>query len=241
MSATPTPLPLPPLLKLRALLSSALDCIIVTRVEGDRQSASFIFSQLRLLHGILLEALALLKGPASLRLDSTPPSRPSSAIGNSIGSQGRSETPPVQADTPGKSDADELSNDFDLDEEEPWNLSPIPASTFHPNLPPNLSITLTPSSSTLILTVRVLEPADQQPNLGSRLALAIGAQRRIEHDEMDAVVNYRGKEVRVREKVRVRSSVDPELLVLGAKLGSLERILGGMRGCLGVVMSIGDD
>jgi hypothetical protein len=72
-------------------------------------------------------------------------------------------------------------------------------------------------------------------NLGTKLAFAIGAQRRIEHDEMDEVYVYGGENVRVREKVRVESSADPMMLVLGAKLGALERTVAAGRGCLGVV------
>lgn len=73
-------------------------------------------------------------------------------------------------------------------------------------------------------------------NLGTKLAFAIGAQRRIEHDEMEGVWRFRGEEVRVREKVRVESSADPMLLVLGAKLGALERTVEAGRGGLGVLM-----
>jgi len=78
-------------------------------------------------------------------------------------------------------------------------------------------------------------------NLGTKLAFAIGAQRRIEHDEMEGVWVYKGEEVRVREKVRVESSADPTLLVLGAKLGALERTVEAGRGCLGVLMGGGGD
>jgi hypothetical protein len=91
----------------------------------------------------------------------------------------------------------------------------------------------------LVLTVRTLEPTAVQPNLGSRFAYAIGAQRRLEHDEMDDVFLYRGEEVRVKEKVRVEGSADPSLLSLGAKLGALERTVEGCRVGLSVVMGLG--
>ena len=52
---------------------------------------------------------------------------------------------------------------------------------------------------------------------------------------MDDVFNYRGEEVRVKEKVGCVSSADPSLLVLGAKLGALERTVGSARVVLGVV------
>ena len=78
-----------------------------------------------------------------------------------------------------------------------------------------------------------------QPNLGSRLAFAIGAQRRLEHDEMDDVFMYKGEQVRVREKIRVESSADPSLLSLWAKLGALERTVEAARVGLGILMGEG--
>jgi hypothetical protein len=76
-----------------------------------------------------------------------------------------------------------------------------------------------------------------------RFAFAIGAQRRLEHDEMDDVFMFKGEEVRVREKVRVEGSADPSLLSLGAKLGALERTVGAAREALGIVggLGVGDD
>jgi hypothetical protein len=71
--------------------------------------------------------------------------------------------------------------------------------------------------------------------LGERLAYAIGAQRRLEHDEMDDIFLFRGDEVRVKEKVRVVGGADPSLLSVGAKLGALELIVKGSRVALGVV------
>jgi hypothetical protein len=87
-----------------------------------------------------------------------------------------------------------------------------------------------------VLTVRTLESAQREQNLGERLAYAIGAQRRLEHDEMDDVFVFRGEEVRVKEKVRVVGGADPSLLSVGAKLGALELIVKGSRVALGVVM-----
>jgi hypothetical protein len=107
-----------------------------------------------------------------------------------------------------------------------------------PPLPPNLSLHLLPTTSSLILTLRVLEPTAIPPSTFSKFATAIGAQRRLEHDEMDEVFVYRGEEVRVKEKVRVESGGDPVLLVLGVKLGSLvkgvEGCMGGLRAVMGV-------
>jgi len=114
--------------------------------------------------------------------------------------------------------------------------------TYTPELPPGLNLDFSIQDSSVFLVVRTLEPAAKELNFGSKLAFAIGAQRRIEHDEMDSVFSVRGEEVRVREKVGVVSSADPGLLSLGAKLGALERSVGGMRECLRAVMGgEGDD
>ena len=120
-----------------------------------------------------------------------------------------------------------------------WHENPPSPETFSPVLPDSLSLELFPSDSSLVLTIRVLEPVSAQPNLGSRFAFAIGAQRRLEHDEMDEVYMYKGEEVRVREKVKVDSSTDPSLLSLGAKLGALERTVEAARMSLGILMGEG--
>lgn len=119
-----------------------------------------------------------------------------------------------------------------------WFEAPPDPETFTPPLPPTLSLHLSLADSSLVLEVRVLEPTSVQPNPMSRFALAIGAQRRLEHDEMDEVFVYRGEEVRVREKVRVEGSADPALLSLGAKLGALERTVAERRKGLGVCMGL---
>lgn len=90
-------------------------------------------------------------------------------------------------------------------------------------------------------------------NFGTKLALAIGTTRRLEHDEADRVFTYRcddstslegseaqlegkkGVEVYVREKVCVESA-DPSLLSLSAKLGALGNTLGLARRNLAAVM-----
>jgi hypothetical protein len=202
------PLILAPLTSLRTLINQSLDCVDITRWTGDRSSAPFISSQLHLLHSLILEALALLKGPPLLA-----PTNPTPGS-----------TPPHNAP----------SNSSE------WTTSPPDLSTFVPPLPPSLSLDITLSDSSLVLTTRVLEPTSIQPNLGERFAFAIGAQRRLEHDEMDEVFVFRGEEVRVREKVRVEWSADPSLLSLGAKLGALERTVHGARVGLGVVTGLSD-
>lgn len=209
LSPTSGGLPLQPLTTLRNILNQALDCVDITRWTGDRHSAPFISSQLHLLHSLILEALALLKGPPLLQPQNPTPGS----------------TPPHIA--PQASSA--------------WCEDPPGSDIFEPPLPSSLALDLSLSDSSLVLTVRTLEPANAQPNLGERLAFAIGAQRRLEHDEMDEVFEYRGGEVRVKEKVRVEGSADPSLLSLGAKLGALERTVQLSRISLGVVAGLGMD
>jgi hypothetical protein len=208
---TTHPLLLSPLTTLRTLLNQSLDMVAITRWTGDRHSAPFISSQLHLLHSLLLEAISVLKGPNLL----TPVH--SAESGTS--------TPNMIPPPPGQA----------------WFESPPDPETFSPPLPPTLSLHLTLLDSTLLLTLRVLESAATQPTPISRFALAIGAQRRLEHDEMDEVFLYRGEEVRVREKVRVEGSADPSLLSLGAKLGALERTVAERRKGLEVLMGVGEE
>jgi hypothetical protein len=93
-------------------------------------------------------------------------------------------------------------------------------------------------------------------HFGTKLGLAIGTVRRLEHDEMDMAFSYApntdvdekdggnlGKtkaqqhttDVFVREKVRVESA-DPNLMSLYAKLGSLGHTLALSRQNLAAVM-----
>jgi hypothetical protein len=193
-----SPLLLEPLTQLRTLLNQSLDCVDITRWTGDRHSALFISSQLHLLHSILSEAKAVLKGPSLLE--------PGTAVISSLN----------------------------------WAHKPIDPATFTPPLPSNLSLDLTVSDGSLLLTIRVLESVAQQPNFGSRLAYAIGAQRRLEHDEMDEVFMYRSEEVRVKEKVRVESA-DPRLMSVLAKVSALEHTVEGARHGLKIVMGSDDN
>jgi hypothetical protein len=55
---------------------------------------------------------------------------------------------------------------------------------------PSLSFHLTIQDSSLVLWLRTLEPADAPVNFGTKLALAIGTARRLEHDEADKVFGY---------------------------------------------------
>lgn len=112
---------------------------------------------------------------------------------------------------------------------------PPNVEAFKPPLPETLSLYLSVREAYLVLTVRVLEPADAPQTIGTRFAFAIGAQRRLEHDEMDETFNYLGHNVRVKEKVRVESA-DPSLIAVMAKLAALDHTIGLARKCLSLVM-----
>ncbi|RDA84865.1 hypothetical protein CP532_2092 [Ophiocordyceps camponoti-leonardi (nom. inval.)] len=146
-----------------------------------------------------------------------------------------------------------------------WQTSSCPPHHFSPPLPPNLSFHVGLQDSSIVLVLRTLEPADAPVHLGTKLGLAIGTVRRIEHDEMDQVFRYhpsgdgtaepkrggarrnvdpatsgsRGQDVYVREKVRVESA-DPSLISLQSKLGYLNNMLCQTRRNLATVMAVAE-
>ncbi|RKF57554.1 putative 37s ribosomal protein rsm22 [Golovinomyces cichoracearum] len=110
-----------------------------------------------------------------------------------------------------------------------WHLEPLQSDLFIPELPSTLALDISIRECSLLLTIRVLEPCSQSPTLSSIFLTGIGAQRRLEHDEMNHEFLYRGEMVRVKEKCRIESSADPFLLSCAAKLQVLERsVLGAM-------------
>ncbi|KAK3367320.1 RAVE subunit 2/Rogdi [Lasiosphaeria ovina] len=80
-----------------------------------------------------------------------------------------------------------------------WTTRSVAASHFAPPLSclphmaevtPALSFFLSIQDSCLVLWLRSLEPADAPVNFGTKLALAIGTARRLEHDESDRVFGF---------------------------------------------------
>lgn len=118
-----------------------------------------------------------------------------------------------------------------------WTCAPSDPDAFTPSLPSCLSLDFSIVDASIIFHIRVLELVDRKPDFGERFALAIGAQRRLEHDEMVGIWNYRGDQVRVKEKVRLESA-DPGLMSLAAKVGALEHGVEMARKCLDVVMGV---
>lgn len=71
-----------------------------------------------------------------------------------------------------------------------WQTSSCPPQQFHPQLPPNVSFYVGLQECCVVLWLRALEPAHAPVHLGTKLGLAIGTVRRLEHDEMDTVFRF---------------------------------------------------
>lgn len=203
-------------------------------------SAPHLAAQLRALARHIADAGALVKGPPR-----PVPPRPSTAASTSATGTQEPRSQQQQQQPPDIS----------------WTTNSISLGHFAPPLSRNLSLYITIQDACLVLYLRALEPADAPVNFGTKLALAIGTTRRLEHDEADRVFTYRcdeeshiegapetgvddstsgGKDVKevevyVREKVRVESA-DPSLLSLSAKLSALGNTLGLARRNLAAVM-----
>ncbi|KAI9668722.1 MAG: hypothetical protein M1829_005262 [Trizodia sp. TS-e1964] len=122
-----------------------------------------------------------------------------------------------------------------------WNENPIDPVLFDPPLPDNLSVDFSVSDAAIRLELRTLEtaapPADALSaiNFRERFAVAIGAAKKPDHDEVYEVFTYKGEKVRVKEKIRVESQ-DPSLMALMAKLAALEHNVSLSRKALDLVM-----
>ncbi|KAI9891363.1 MAG: hypothetical protein M1814_002876 [Vezdaea aestivalis] len=126
-----------------------------------------------------------------------------------------------------------------------WLRESIEPDAFEPALPSNLALHVHVVDASVVVTVRTVadvEAGGAAAGLGlgsfgfrEGVARALGVGRKAEHDEAEEVVEWRGKEVRVREKVRVESQ-DPSLMAALAKLAALEHTVLAARRALGVVM-----
>ncbi|KAI4162734.1 MAG: hypothetical protein LQ342_003621 [Letrouitia transgressa] len=119
-------------------------------------------------------------------------------------------------------------------------------TNYDPTLPPALSPHLSIASTSLLLTVRTLQPF-RQPSpsasltgLSLRQRLGLAGAGPAPHDETDQVFLYRGQEVRVVEKVRIESQ-DPSLMAVMAKLSALGHAVAGWRGNLATVMGVEEE
>ncbi len=128
-----------------------------------------------------------------------------------------------------------LKGPTSLSPDEDWTSEPIDPESFDPPLPPGVSLDINIQEASLVVIVRTLEPADAVPDIRSRFALAIGAQRRLEHDEADIEFTYLGQQVRVKEKVRIETA-EPSLMAAMATLAALDHTINMARKCLSLVM-----
>ena len=205
----------------RNLISAALDVIDVTKWTGNARDANFIAGQLTLLFEHVREAKIALKGASSVTL----PGGPSRPI-----------TPATEV--PPQLPAVETG-------EKPWNLGPYDDKTFEPPCPGNISLHLSIADAALVLQVRALDHADAPPQQESLTGFGIRerlglASRPQTHDEAGEIFQYRGQDVRVKEKLRVESQ-DPSLLAAMAKLGALEHSVAMSRTALDTVMERRED
>ncbi|KAK7915314.1 hypothetical protein PG985_013017 [Apiospora marii] len=190
------PIHIPELTTLNTLLTQSVDILAFVVAESfpatkkggeNRADPKFVSSQLRLLSEYLAEASALIKGPelpiadqntpSSATSPNPPSTRPlssSSAMSSASSSTGGG---PTTASIPQPPDTT-------------WTHSSVPPACFSPPLNQSLSVYLTIQDASLVLYVRALEPADAPVNFGTKLALAIGTARRLEHDEADRVFGY---------------------------------------------------
>ncbi|KAI9799304.1 MAG: hypothetical protein M1825_004797 [Sarcosagium campestre] len=123
-----------------------------------------------------------------------------------------------------------------------WLTDPTDVNLFDPPLPSTLSFHLSIREAALLLELRSLDPAASPDppmrtgfGLRERLAVAIGASRRPDHDEANETFEFKGEQVRVREKLRVESQ-DPSLMAVMAKLGALEHSVAFALTALDIVM-----
>lgn len=189
-------------------IDQSLDVVDVSTWTGDPNNASFIAGQLRLLQDTIRDAVRELKGSGMKR----------SWHEDAIDPRVRSLHPVVVGWSP-------LCG----------RLTP---QLFDPPLPENLSFHLSLSEAALRVELRTLVAvASQESALGfrDRIAVAIGAARKPDHDEAEETFRYRDEEVRVREKVAVESQ-DPSLMATMTKLVALEHTVAQAAQCLATVM-----
>lgn len=190
----------------RTLINSCLDVVDATRWTGEASNASYMSSQLRLLHENVQDARNALAGGADIV--------------------------------------------------RPWWEGPVDARAFEPPLPSNVAVHLSIVDAALVLHVRTLEAAPiggtdtpgssnttgSYSGLGlrDRLVLALRGERTSTHDEADEVFTYRGKTVKVVDKVMVESQ-HPSLMAVMAKLSALDHTVALSRRALDVLMNADDD
>ncbi|KAF5593354.1 uncharacterized protein FSUBG_9863 [Fusarium subglutinans] len=154
------------------------------------------------------------------------------------------------------------------DSDPAWQMCSCSPDQFVPSIGSNLSFYLGLQESCIILWLRALEPVHAHVHFGTKLGLAFGTVRRLEHDEMDTVFRYnthgsniggskRGSARHTPEpgssaaevdsndvqEVYVREKVrvesaDPSLISIQSKLSYLSHMLGQARRNIAEVLSV---
>ncbi|CCT64494.1 uncharacterized protein FFB20_00399 [Fusarium fujikuroi] len=154
------------------------------------------------------------------------------------------------------------------DSDPAWQMCSCSPDQFEPSIGPNLSFYLGLQESCIILWLRALEPVHAHVHFGTKLGLAFGTVRRLEHDEMDTIFRYntqgsniggskRGSARHTPEpgssaaevdsndiqEVYVREKVrvesaDPSLISIQSKLSYLSHMLGQARRNIAEVLSV---
>ena len=71
-----------------------------------------------------------------------------------------------------------------------WQTSSCPPQQFGPSIPQNMSFYIGLQECCIVLWLRALEPVHAPVHFGTKLGLAIGTVRRLEHDEMDTIFKF---------------------------------------------------
>ncbi|KAG5744948.1 hypothetical protein H9Q72_007918 [Fusarium xylarioides] len=154
------------------------------------------------------------------------------------------------------------------DSDPAWQMCSCSPDQFVPSIGPNISFYLGLQESCIILWLRALEPVHAHVHFGTKLGLAFGTVRRLEHDEMDTVFRYNSQGSNIGgskrgsarhtpepgssaaevdsndiQEVYVREKVrvesaDPSLISIQSKLSYLSHMLGQARRNIAEVLSV---
>ncbi|KAG6019867.1 hypothetical protein E4U41_003054 [Claviceps citrina] len=160
------PIHIPALDALHTYLTQAIDLLGLTL--SSHPTASSLASALKALSECIAESRALLKGSSSSNRNRSDNNNSSSSSSNDNDN-----------DNPKKDACDPA-----------WQTSSCPPHHFSPPLPQNMSFYMALQDSSIVLWLRALERADAPLHFGTKLGLAIGTVRRLEHDEMDVLFRY---------------------------------------------------
>ncbi|KAI2611875.1 RAVE subunit 2/Rogdi [Hypoxylon sp. NC1633] len=199
------PVRIPALARLDTLLVRSVSLCAGLEDHERRErgpSAPYLAAQLRVLAQHISDAMALVKGTSTSALTSTsastsaptstPTPTPTSLSASTSASANSTLNRPPSRTRNAQSQPQKPQQQHPPPTDTAWTTDSVSLGHFAPPLSRNLSLYIAVQDACLVLYVRALEPADAPVNLGTKLALAIGTTRRLEHDEADRVFVYRG-------------------------------------------------